>query len=328
MKRFLVMLTLLCAMSTTTVFAKEVEFKVFIDNNEVVMDSQPGSYRGSTFVPISFIARELGATVSWSSPNVTIVKGDTTLVLTVDSNAYTKNGVTYYSQFKPFVANGRTYVPLRFVSNAFEYPVGFEKTSNYETSNSTDYTITNKITIDTTKKATVENKFVEDNSTFTASSNGKYGFKTEFCYGSIAEGQFDNSNYLGRMTVTYFKNFETGEFKEIYFTSSHADTYWANNKLILSGHEDSAGGKARPHFLMYDPTTDELTDIVDAYYGFYYEPTNSFMYSTTVYASDGTSDNGSTFFSKDMTTGVVTKITQDEYYKYFDLEQEYKRANY
>ncbi len=310
MKRFLVAIAILCTLSTTTVFAQNVEYKVYVDSDVVEMDSQPSMYRNSTFVPISFIAKELGATVDWASPNVTIKKGDTTLVLTVGSNAYTKNGETFYTQYKPFISNGRTYVPLRFVSNAFGYPVTYDETNDWAQDKGSDYTITKNIRIDTTKTAKPDNTFVEDNSTFTLSPNGKYGYKA-----------IDK--------IVYYKNIETGEFKEVYSTSGHFDAYWVNNnKLVLSGYHDENGKDGKAVFLLYDPTTDKLTKIVDAYYGFYYEPTNSFMYSTTVYASDGTTDEGSKFYSKDMSTGKVTEITKDKFYEYKDLERDYRLANY
>ncbi len=325
MKRFIVMLTLLFTMYTTTAFASTTEYKVFIDNKEVEMDSRPDLYRGSTFVPISFIAKELGATVNWESPNVTIKKDDTTLVLTVGSNAYTKNGELRYSQYQPFIVNGRTYVPLRFVSNIFGYPVSYEHTNDRTENSGRNYTTTYSINIDTSKQAIIENNFVDDNSSYTISPNGKYGIKSHRYNGSMIKNTFDTPKTNSRIEAVYLKNMETGEFKELYFTSAHSGAYWtADNKIILSGHEDINGGKSRSHFMIYDPMTDKFKNIVDAHYGFYYEPTNSFMYSTTEYRSDATSDEGSKVYAKDLNTGKVTTITKDEYYEFREVYNKYR----
>ncbi len=274
-------------------------YNIYIDDRKLEMDIEPQNFDSSLYVPLSFISKELGATVSWQSPNITIKKGDLNLVLTANSNTYTKNGVTYYTQYKPIIYNSRTYVPLRFISNVFGYPVDF--TASYSNKGG------GTIKIDTTKQVTSANTFIEDNSTFTLSPNREYGYKVE-----------------GKATV-YLKNMTTGAFKELYVCSGHFSIKWINtNQLIIGGNRDPFTGEYRDCFMLYDPTTDKMSIIVDAYYGGYVESLNAFAHSTTEYRSDATSDVGSSFYLRDMKTGKDTQITQDEFYKYIYTPEHYE----
>ncbi len=314
MKKYLPIILALCLASTTLVFGATKSYTIYIDSKVVQMDTQPELYRNSTFVPVSFIAKELGFSVNWQSPKVTIQNKDTTLVLEVGSNAYTMNGKTYYTQYQPYVSNGRTYVPLRFISNAFGYPVNY----------TADTVGNGSIKIDTTKTVTSTNTFVDDNSTFTLSPNKKYGYKVEsFVYNYATGG-------LNQARVTYFKNMDTGEFKELAFTSRHHKAYWTNdNRLVLGGEKTpTKGDNFSPNFTIYDPVTETLTPLADAYFGRYIDNKNLFIYETTVYNSDSTNDSNSSFYSKDLTTGKVTKITREQYEKYNEEEDKYQIATF
>ncbi len=272
-------------------------YNVYLDGKKLDMETAPQNYRNSLYVPLSFITKELGATVNWTSPNVTIKQGDINLVLTINSNAYTLNGKTYYTQYRPIILNNRTYVPIRFLSNIFGYTVHYENVGQV-------------LKIDTTKKTTVDNSFIDDNSTFTLSPNGEYGYK-----------------YEGKATV-YFKNMKTGEFKEIYYCTGHFDIEWVQREnktqLIISGNADPVTGAYGDLFMLYDPATDKIKTIVKAYNGGYVKSLDAFAYSTTVYASDGTTDRGSSFYLRDMKTGKDTKITQDQFYKYIYTPADYE----
>ncbi len=288
-----------------------VFYNVYIDDKLLTLDPPPENHRGSTYVPVSFISKELGFDVSWTSPYITIKDDNTTIVLEVGSNAYTKNGVTYYTQYQPYISNGRTYVPLRFISNLFGYAVGYSETS---TTVNNQRRTTHTITIDTTKQVIPDNSFVDDNSTFILSPSKKYGYK--------------NGGASGEMII-YVKNMQTGEFKEVYHTVASEYSAWLyNDKLLLRGTYDAYGNDTGDQFLLYDPTTDTLSNLAKARYGDYVEPLDIFVYSTTEYRSDATSDEGSTFYAKDMKTGKVKTITKDEFYNYLDMEEQYRKEHY
>ncbi len=284
-------------------------YTFYIDDKKLTLDTPPENFGGNLYVPVSFIAKELGFEVTWSNPYITIKNANNTVVLEVNSNAYTKNGVTYYTKYKPYIYNGRTLVPFRFISNLFGYAVTYSEENSYKI-NRKDVTVK----IDTSKKVTPDNSFVDDNSTFILSPNKKYGYK--------------NGGPNGSMFI-YVKNMETGEFKEVYSTSTSEYSAWLyNDKLLLRGTYNASRKETGDQFLIYDPTTDTLINLACARYGDYIEELDIFVYSTTEYRSDATSDEGSTFYSKDMKTGKVKTISKDQFYNYLDMEEKYRQSHY
>ena len=83
------------------------------------MDAQPEIKRGRVFVPIRATSFYFGADVDWQSPNVKLSLDNTTLTLTIGSRTVMKNGSEMKLEAAPYVKNGRTMVPLRFISEAF-----------------------------------------------------------------------------------------------------------------------------------------------------------------------------------------------------------------
>lgn len=73
-----------------------------------------------TMVPLRFIAEELGATVGYDDETraITITLGDTVMGLTVDQKAYTLNGEAFEMDCAAEILENRTFVPVRFVSEA------------------------------------------------------------------------------------------------------------------------------------------------------------------------------------------------------------------
>lgn len=73
-----------------------------------------------TMVPLRFIAEELGATVGYDDETraITITLGDTVMGLTVDQKSYTLNGEAFEMDCAAEILEDRTFVPVRFVSEA------------------------------------------------------------------------------------------------------------------------------------------------------------------------------------------------------------------
>ena len=86
------------------------------DNNAV----KPYIKDDRTMVPLRFIAEELGATVGYDDVTraITITLGDTVMGLTVDQKAYTLNGKAFEMDCAAEILEDRTFVPVRFVSEA------------------------------------------------------------------------------------------------------------------------------------------------------------------------------------------------------------------
>ena len=77
-----------------------------------------------TMVPIRALVESFGATVDYADGVVTIVDGDTTVVMNIGEQTYTVNGEEANMDTAPVIGDGdRTYVPVRFVAEALGYSV-------------------------------------------------------------------------------------------------------------------------------------------------------------------------------------------------------------
>jgi hypothetical protein len=102
--------------------------KATIDGSEVQIGATPYITNGKTMVPFRFVAEALDAKVSWdqSEKMVTIVKGDVTVYLWIGKNYAIVSGNMVNLTSPPELKNGKTYVPLRFVSESLGAKVDWE----------------------------------------------------------------------------------------------------------------------------------------------------------------------------------------------------------
>ena len=77
-----------------------------------------------TMVPVRVLAESFGADVEYADNVVTIVDGDTTVVMNIGEETYTVNGEEQTMDTAAVIGDGdRTYVPVRFVAEALGYSV-------------------------------------------------------------------------------------------------------------------------------------------------------------------------------------------------------------
>ncbi len=102
-----------------------------IDDKETTLSSPPYIESGRTMVPFRFIAEALDAQVSWdqSEKMVTIVKGDITIYLWIGRNYAIVHGDMVNLTAPPVLKNGKTFVPMRFISEALGAKVDWEPLS-------------------------------------------------------------------------------------------------------------------------------------------------------------------------------------------------------
>ena len=94
--------------------------KVYLDGELLVFDVQPQIINDRTMVPMRVIFEALGAKVDWNDKTKTITATKDGLVVKTtigDKNIYV-NGVKKTMDVAPVIVNGRTLVPVRFVSEA------------------------------------------------------------------------------------------------------------------------------------------------------------------------------------------------------------------
>lgn len=92
----------------------------YVNNTKTEMDVAPIISNGRTFLPVRYVAESLGAEVKWNDQErkITVVLGDRTAEMLIDKDIGLVNGEMKPIDAPPFILDGRTLVPLRFLSEA------------------------------------------------------------------------------------------------------------------------------------------------------------------------------------------------------------------
>lgn len=128
-------LSLLILLSTINVFAvrhpvKDIPLNGIIVNDHIVYsDVYPYIKNSRTYVPIRFIAEELGYDVKWDGANKKVImkNGNTNVELTIGSNKMKVNGKVLTLDAPAEIKDERTFVPLRAIAESFGQKVDYSK---------------------------------------------------------------------------------------------------------------------------------------------------------------------------------------------------------
>jgi endonuclease YncB( thermonuclease family) len=108
---------------------KAIDVKV--DGKQVQFDAPPEVLQGRTMIPIRAVVETMGAEVKLSGKDYfTISKGATVIKIVWNSKTAYVNGKSLQLPIPAYTKNGRTYVPLRFVSEALAATVGYDNETN------------------------------------------------------------------------------------------------------------------------------------------------------------------------------------------------------
>lgn len=104
---------------------------IIVDGQAHTLDAAPfiNSESGRTFVPLRFISEALGADVEWleATRQIVIQYGETKIILTIDSAIVLVNSVEQTIDAPPeILPPGRTFVPLRFISEILGARVDYD----------------------------------------------------------------------------------------------------------------------------------------------------------------------------------------------------------
>lgn len=129
----LTLLFLLLGMTLGSMDAQSAGPRVnLVIDGEPVYPRVPARLVGSrTMVPVRIIAESLGAQVTWhgATRQVEIVRDGMTLMLTIDKREVSVGGGQATLDVAPFIEDGTTLVPLRFVSEMLGATVGWDQSS-------------------------------------------------------------------------------------------------------------------------------------------------------------------------------------------------------
>lgn len=107
--------------------------QVFVEGKQVSFDAKPFITGGRTLVPMRAIFEALGAKVDWDNATKTATASKDGVVVKVTINStegiIEKNGSKETKKLDTgaVISNGRTFVPLRFVGEAFGNKVDYQK---------------------------------------------------------------------------------------------------------------------------------------------------------------------------------------------------------
>ncbi|MEN2777234.1 copper amine oxidase N-terminal domain-containing protein [Acetivibrio clariflavus] len=133
LKRYLKFLTVvfIIIVLTSTVGVAEMPLRVVVNGDKVNFpDAQPFiDENGRTQVPVRFVSEALGANVDWNgdTKKVTVTLNSRKVVLTIGLKTYEINNQTYQMDTVALLKESRTFVPLRFVSEALGATVTWDQ---------------------------------------------------------------------------------------------------------------------------------------------------------------------------------------------------------
>jgi len=104
-------------------------FQILVNGEEREMDVAPFIQNSRTFVPVRFVSEGLNEKVAWNAKaREVIIYGSKSVLLKIGDRKYLVNGEEREMDVAPFIQNSRTFVPVRFVSEALGYEVTWEET--------------------------------------------------------------------------------------------------------------------------------------------------------------------------------------------------------
>lgn len=121
-----VFLALILIITSSPAYAANANIKIKVDGVKVATDANPETKNNRTMVPLRVVSEYLGATVNWSDSQVTLTKSDIRVILKLNSNTVVKNGQKELLDVKPYLKNGRIFVPLRFLAETFDCKVDYK----------------------------------------------------------------------------------------------------------------------------------------------------------------------------------------------------------
>ena len=250
-------LSLLTCLTVSTSFAEGASLKIKVNNEYIKTDTAPFITNGTTYVPIRFISEALNIkNIAWdsNSKTVTIKNGSDMLRVLINKNYAYKNGVLISVPNPAIITNGRTFVPLRFVSETLNADVEWqEKTSTVHI---------------TTKQQSSSN----NHSTSKPSNNSKPSGS------SVSKPSSDSTSNSETSSSTVNSDL---------YTNYNDAVYWLSRIIEAEASGESLKGKvAVGEIILNRVRSDEFPDtiwtvIFDTKFGIQFEPVaNGSIYNT------------------------------------------------
>lgn len=139
-----IIMVLLC-INIIPVTAQELELKLSIDGNYIEFTEESGKPfvddNGRTQVPLRIVADSIGAEVEWDGVKEAVIlqKDPLTVMIFIGTDYIYVEGDKIMNDTVSTVIDGRTYLPIRVVMEAFGYKVGWDQETFTVSINSPGY---------------------------------------------------------------------------------------------------------------------------------------------------------------------------------------------
>jgi len=123
-----ILLSATCVLSSLCVANANKEINVTLNGEKIFFDVAPQIINERTMVPLRAIFEALGATVDWNGDTQTLTstKNDITVKLTINDSTMYVNNTPVILDSPAFIIDGRTLVPLRAISEAYQANVAWD----------------------------------------------------------------------------------------------------------------------------------------------------------------------------------------------------------
>lgn len=109
---------------------RAMRVKLYLDGQSILRTDEvpPEIKDGRTMIPIRALAERLGADVGWdqASKQVTLTRAGVTIIMTVDSKTAYVNGKPVDMDVAPYIKDGRTLIPARYMAEFFGQKVEWD----------------------------------------------------------------------------------------------------------------------------------------------------------------------------------------------------------
>ncbi len=181
LKRFVAVvstITMIAGISSITYAAENNDIHLQINGENVAFDNlKPINRQNRVFVPFRDTLQQMGAEVSYNDAEhlTTAKRGDTVIAFHPGETSVTvtKNGTTKNLETSMVISSGNTYIPVRFLGEAFDYPVGWDDSQKTALLIDTDKLLTDAGSF------SIMNRYMEYNNQFTKQP---YVFKGTFSF--------------------------------------------------------------------------------------------------------------------------------------------------
>lgn len=118
MKKFISSVVVMILMLNSIAYSNSEEIKVYYEGELIQFDVSPKIINDRTMVPFRKVFEKLGANVMWdeNERRVTANKGSINIILKIGNPRAFVNDIECNLDSEPIIVNGRTLVPLRFIS--------------------------------------------------------------------------------------------------------------------------------------------------------------------------------------------------------------------